>query len=318
MDYRIKKETLTGIADIIRSKTGKTEKILAADFEENIGGIDTSKPEETKEVSLDFSGGDMEVVPTTGSVFSKVSIPQPENLLPENIKSGQIIAGIEGTLANQTILENIPIALDFSNGNQTIEAAEGTLVKSATIQKPETLIPENIAEGIDIAGIIGTLAAGGGSVDTTKTFFKTMSLSVTTATQQEIASVSELAAAGITLNRGMPLYSENSDMVYIGLVRIASSGETSGIVHSFVSNIASVYTSSRYYVGATLVQTGNLKVELVNTATSYANNLYPVSYGSLNAGVEVTETGSIQVKMRNTNYAFKGNYMLIVIYKSAA
>lgn len=37
-------------------------------------------------------------------------------------------------------------------------------VKSAIIQKPETLIPENIAEGVDIAGIIGTLAAGGGNV----------------------------------------------------------------------------------------------------------------------------------------------------------
>lgn len=35
-------------------------------------------------------------------------------------------------------------------------------MKSAIIQKPETLIPENIAEGVDIAGIVGTLAAGGG------------------------------------------------------------------------------------------------------------------------------------------------------------
>jgi hypothetical protein len=36
-------------------------------------------------------------------------------------------------------------------------------VKSAIIQKPETLVPENIAEGVDIAGIVGTLAATDGA-----------------------------------------------------------------------------------------------------------------------------------------------------------
>ena len=99
MNYKIKEETLTGIADAIRSKTGKTEEILAASFAGNINSIDTSKPEETKEVLLDFSGGDMEVVPTTGNVISKVTIPQPENLLPENIAEGVNVAGIVGVLA---------------------------------------------------------------------------------------------------------------------------------------------------------------------------------------------------------------------------
>ena len=99
MNYKIKEETLTGIADAIRSKTGKTEEILAASFADNINSIDTSKPEETKEVLLDFSGGDMEVVPTTGNVISKVTIPQPENLLPGNIAEGVNVAGIVGVLA---------------------------------------------------------------------------------------------------------------------------------------------------------------------------------------------------------------------------
>ena len=59
-------------------------------------------------------------------------------------------------------LENVPITLDFSGGDQTITAADGTVVKSAVIQKPANLIPENIAEGVDIAGIVGALASGGG------------------------------------------------------------------------------------------------------------------------------------------------------------
>lgn len=61
------------------------------------------------------------------------------------------------------VVENIPVVLDLSGGDQTITAPEGMAVKSAIIQKPETLIPDNIAEGVDIAAIIGTLAAGGGS-----------------------------------------------------------------------------------------------------------------------------------------------------------
>lgn len=63
------------------------------------------------------------------------------------------------------IVENLPIVLDFSDGDQEIVAPDGVLVKSAIIQKPETLNPENIAEGVNIAGIVGTLAAGGGTSD---------------------------------------------------------------------------------------------------------------------------------------------------------
>lgn len=70
--------------------------------------------------------------------------------------------GNEVTFSAGELLEGLDIGLDMSNGDQTVEAPEGYLLKSATIKKPETLIPENIAEGIDIAGIVGTLAAGGG------------------------------------------------------------------------------------------------------------------------------------------------------------
>ena len=61
-----------------------------------------------------------------------------------------------------TVVENIEIPLDFSAGNQLINAGSGYVVKSATLLKPDTLIPENIANGVNIAGVIGSLAAGGG------------------------------------------------------------------------------------------------------------------------------------------------------------
>lgn len=59
-----------------------------------------SVPEEVEtSVALDFSGGDMEVIPEEGKVFSKVAIPTPANLVAENIAEGVDIAGIIGTLA---------------------------------------------------------------------------------------------------------------------------------------------------------------------------------------------------------------------------
>lgn len=61
------------------------------------------------------------------------------------------------------VVENVPIELDFSAGDQALDAPDGMLIKSAFIQKPDTLIPENIAEGVNIAGIVGALAGGGGA-----------------------------------------------------------------------------------------------------------------------------------------------------------
>lgn len=72
----------------------------------------------------------------------------------------------ENSGSNENVLEDLPITLNFSNGNQTVTAPEGSLVKSAIIQKPDTLVPENVVQGINIAGIIGaaTTVEGSGTV----------------------------------------------------------------------------------------------------------------------------------------------------------
>lgn len=72
------------------------------------------------------------------------------------------ILGIEAG-SDITLIDNIDITPDFSLGNQFIVAQEGYAVKGATILKPETLIPENVAKGVEIAGVVGTMAGGGGS-----------------------------------------------------------------------------------------------------------------------------------------------------------
>lgn len=62
------------------------------------------------------------------------------------------------------------VDLDFSNGNMIVVPEGDDVFSKVEIQKPENLIPDNIAEGVDIAGIIGTLVAGGGGGDHTLTF----------------------------------------------------------------------------------------------------------------------------------------------------
>lgn len=78
------------------------------------------------------------------------------------MKPAEFAEKIESIEANDiTLLEDVPIALDLSNGDQIVSAPEGFAVKSAVIAKPETLIPENIANGVNIAGVIGTYSGGG-------------------------------------------------------------------------------------------------------------------------------------------------------------
>lgn len=60
------------------------------------------------------------------------------------------------------VIENVPISLDFSGGDQMVMVDDGYLVKSAVIEKPVDLVAENIAKGVTIAGIEGTHEGGGG------------------------------------------------------------------------------------------------------------------------------------------------------------
>lgn len=89
-EYLIQDTTLTAIADAIRTINGSTESINPKDMASHI-----PLPEE-KTVALDFSTGDMEVTPGDRTMFSRVNITQPANLIPANIVNGVEIAGIKG------------------------------------------------------------------------------------------------------------------------------------------------------------------------------------------------------------------------------
>ena len=61
------------------------------------------------------------------------------------------------------------LELDFSAGDMEEIPEAGQVWKKVSIPKPDTLIPENIAKNVNIAGIIGTSEGGSGSVGIEKT-----------------------------------------------------------------------------------------------------------------------------------------------------
>lgn len=110
-------------------------------------------------VDIDFSEGDMAVTPEDGTAFGVVNIPKPENLTKDKIKHGVRIAGIEGEFIGDTEEKTIDGTNDltFANGDFVITPSEETKVISrVTITPPEALKPENIVQGVEIAGVTGT------------------------------------------------------------------------------------------------------------------------------------------------------------------
>lgn len=116
---------------------------------------------ETVYVALDMADGDMVITPPDGYLLSSVTVKKPDNMIPENIKHGETIGGVAGTFVGEG--EEKTVDLYMADGDMMITPTDGKLLSSVTVKKPETLVHENIARGVTIAGIIGTHDGGGGA-----------------------------------------------------------------------------------------------------------------------------------------------------------
>ena len=121
------------------------------------------------ETPADFSGGDMVLTAEDGDFLKKATVLKPETLIPDNVKEGVTVAGVEGALKipEQTQLS---VDLDFSDGGMTFTPESGKVFSKVSIPTPANLLPENIAKDVNVAGIIGTLSAKGASNICVKTF----------------------------------------------------------------------------------------------------------------------------------------------------
>lgn len=111
-------------------------------------------------ISLDLKDGNQTATTPEGTLANAATIIKPDTLVPENIRNGITIAGVEGEFLGDT--EELALSLSMADGDMVITPTEeGKVISQVTITKPETLIPENIAEGVEIGGVVGTFVGGG-------------------------------------------------------------------------------------------------------------------------------------------------------------
>lgn len=73
------------------------------------------------------------------------------------------------------LLEGVEVEPDFAEGDMTVSVPDGYLVKTAVVKKPETLVAENIAKDVVVAGIVGTYKGAedtGGGLEEAIKYFK--------------------------------------------------------------------------------------------------------------------------------------------------
>lgn len=130
--------------------------------------------------------------------------------------------GEEGTMKPSKFPEKISalpesvettVNLDFSSGDMEVTPAEGKVFEKVSIPAPTNLIPENIAEGVDIAGIVGSLELNTGSAGVEYTLnnageiikAKIVGLS-TIAGCAQIKTLQEVDISGVAGCEELPMY----------------------------------------------------------------------------------------------------------------
>lgn len=135
---------------------------------QEVADEEPAEPEKEEHIVLkDRNGNDIEyqgidilhAKTTTGGTKGFASFKDGE-LIPGNIAKGIEFGGVTGTMEVPASVEKT-VELDFSAGSMEVTPESGQVFSKVNIPVPENLAPSVIAEGVDIAGIIGTLAAGG-------------------------------------------------------------------------------------------------------------------------------------------------------------
>lgn len=147
----------------------------------------------------------------------------------ESIKLNTVGGGTKEFIDPDTVPQAVEKTIDpdFSAGDMEVIPEDGQVFSKVGISKPTNLLPGNIAEGVDIAGIVGTLASGGGGgLDDWNAVVKpwTAPEATSQATQHTIVTNQELKDKGIQIVRGA---SANVLKTLALLVRVSTSATTS-------------------------------------------------------------------------------------------
>lgn len=83
------------------------------------------------------------------------------DIIYEGVKSIRIPTsdgGSKSFVAGEAVAVTVDLAM--ADGDMVLEPNENRFFSKVTVTKPETLIPENIAKGVNIGGVVGTLTSG--------------------------------------------------------------------------------------------------------------------------------------------------------------
>ena len=229
------------------------------------------------------NGADMVVKPTAeGKSMTKVTVTKPEMLTSENVRKGIDVGGIIGSFIGDT--EEATVDLDFTSGDQIVEpSAENKVLSKLTITQPETLVPENIAEGINIAGVVGSFAGGNKAVNV---YTERLYLSLTPNSNQQtkiLLAASDLPdwwpAAG-----DMPPYAYTAInplyLVYLIKDTSRSSSSSYYIQAAKLDNFTG-YTTSNASNGHLTASTSSPRTGFSTASSVYWNYSTPSSYTGL-------------------------------------
>lgn len=192
--------------------------------------------------------------------------------------------------------------------SQIIEAEAGTLMSRAIVQIPDTLVPENIVAGVDIAGIIGTFGYAGIEIYTVTKY-----LAITSASSKQ-STITVLAASDLPdwwpAAGSMPaFYYGASNPVYIAmLVRKSGTGGQKYLQGAMLTNFTgySIYNAYGGYFGA--YSSSPARSGFSSVSSTQWNYTTPSSYSGL-----FQNTNGICLGSYNQYCQCAGTYMLVLL-----
>lgn len=195
--YLVREGTMTAIADAVRNKTGSSEQLSPAGMAEKIALIRTYEGDPVLEgVTITPTGTEIVKVPPHGvDGFGIVTVEGDQNLVPENIREGVTVYGVEGSMTDEgldtsdatatpdDIMEGATAYVDGAKitgihvcaADPILEAlsitptgAELTFTpddgvdgfSDVTVDGDENLVAENVKKGVTIYGVEGSLEVG--------------------------------------------------------------------------------------------------------------------------------------------------------------
>lgn len=174
-------------------------------------------------IEPNFTNGDMDISVPEGSLVTDAIILKPVDLLPENIRKGTEVAGICGDFIGDTesviVGPDGDVMLDLADGNMVITpSTEDKVISSVTIIKPQTLAPENIRSGVNIAGVEGDYFIGTEEAE--------VELSLSNGDQIVLPSSDDLTISRVVIKKPATLAPENiaKDVVIAGVKGSYSGG----------------------------------------------------------------------------------------------